>query len=785
MDRLFTAALVLLSSFLLAFPVGLQGVQVDDPRGSLAVTVTDVEDGGPLAGVTVRLRGQDRGAITDASGRVELTNLYVRSYTVRVERLGFAPVDEDVEVREGERTELQVTLARSPIHLGGLVVTGTGRERGVGEVYRPTTSLSGTELQRSLSSNVPETLRFVPGFAVQYNGPGAASPTIRGMSGDRVLMLEDGHRTGDLYSTASDHGVMVEPISAQRMEVVRGPAGLLYGSNALGGVVNVIRNDVPRTRPSSLTGTFSTQFESVNEGAGGGAVVSAPLGPLALRVEATARRAGDTRTPAGTMEQTEMEVYNLAAGASWVPEWGFIGAAARFYDNVYGVPGEFNGELIPGGHPGGVDIEARRTTARFRAAYLQPFFGFFDSAELDGSVTNYLHDEIEGIVGGREVIGARFDQTSIDANLIARHDHTLHEHNGTALRAEGAYGFSFKSRDLWAGGNSPGTRSAKEWAVSAFGYEEFGLEPFRLQVGARYDYQEITPASTDSIRVRTQERRITKPVTARSFGAFSGSISALWDFAPDWTLGASLARSFRNPAIEELYSDGPHLADFSFDIGSPDLEAEVGTGVDLFLRSSRPGLSVELATYYNRVADFIYYLQTGETVRVIRDGVPPRITPVFEARGDDAEFMGMEGRVQWEAVTNLVLDAGASYTRARRIDDSDPLPFIPPLGGSFDVRYEGEPFFGSLGMNFSAAQDRVPRPVQIGELSEKPQQPTSGYGLVNAGLGWRQSRGGLTHSVTLQANNLTDRSYRDHLSRVKDIAPQPGRNLQLTYRVHF
>jgi hypothetical protein len=129
-DRLFTAALVLLSSFLLAFPVGLQGVQVDDPRGSLAVTVTDVEDGGPLAGVTVRLRGQDRGAITDASGRVELTNLRVRSYTVRVERLGFAPVDEDVEVREGERTELQVTLARSPIHLGGLVVTGTGGRGG-------------------------------------------------------------------------------------------------------------------------------------------------------------------------------------------------------------------------------------------------------------------------------------------------------------------------------------------------------------------------------------------------------------------------------------------------------------------------------------------------------------------------------------------------------------------------------------------------------------------------------------------------------------------------------
>ncbi len=760
-------------------------VLMSGQTGELEVRVTDGDSGEPLGAVDIRLRGQNRGGITDAAGVLVLANIPVRSYTVSIERLGYLPAEEDVEIREGERTELMVALTRSPIHIGGLVVTGTGRERGMGEVYRPTTVMSGTELQRSLSSSVPATLQAVPGFSVQYNGPAAASPSIRGMSGDRVLMLEDGQRTGDLYSTGADHGVMVEPMSAQRMEVVRGPAGLMYGSNALGGVVNVVRNDVPRSLPSSFGGTLSTQFESVNDGASGGAVVTGPLGPLAYRLEATARQAGDVQTPAGPLEQTDLTVYNLAAGASWVPDWGFVGAAGRYYDNTYGVPGEFDGELIPGGHPGGVDIEARRTTGRFRAAYLRPVFGFFDSVELDGSVTNYLHDEIEGIVGGEEVIGARFDQTSVDANLIARHDHDLHDHLGAITRAEGAVGLTFLSRDLWAGGSSPGTRSADEWSIAAFGYEEFGLDPFRVQVGARYDHRSITPASTDSIRVRTQQRRITKPVTSRSFGAFSGSLSGLWDFSPDWTLGLSLARSFRNPAIEELYSDGPHLADFSFDIGSPDLDSEVGTGLDLFLRGTRADLSVELAAYYNRVDGYIYYTQTGETVRVIRDGVPPRITPVFEARGDDADFKGVEGRIQWELVPNLVLDGTASYTRAQRRADSDPLPFIPPFSGRIEARYEGDPFFGSLGMEFAADQNRVPRPIQIGEISENPQEPTDGYGLLNAGLGWRTTRGGLTHTVTLQAKNLTDREHKDHLSRMKEVAPQPGQNFQLTYRIHF
>ncbi len=766
---------------------GLTGAgEAADEQASLEVRITHAETGAPVSGALVRVRQLERGALTNAEGVARLDGLPARPVGVSVEHLGFAPVNRDVTLGDGELTVVELTLRPTALLLSGIVVTGSGRARTAEQVYQPTTSLAGRELERALASNLPATLEAVPGFHLQYNGPGAASPTIRGMGGDRVLMLEDGNRVGDLYQTASDHGVMVEPLTAQRIEVVRGPAGLLYASNALGGVVNVIRDDVPRSRPAAFSGTVASQFETVNPGGGLSAVALTPVGglPLALRAEASFRQMDPARTPLGPLERTDLRSWNGSLGASWVPDWGFVGAAVRAYDNVYGVPGEFDGVLIPGGHPGGVDIEARRNTARFRAAYLRPL-GFFESVEADGAVVRYLHDEIEATLDGRPVLGARFRQTSAEANLTARHDHTLHDHNGDALRAEGAWALGFQLRDLVTGGASPGARSGDDLGLSAMAYEEVARGPLRFQGGLRFDHRRLTPRSTAPIVVRTQARQIVKTVEPRTFNAFSGSVAFLAEVAPEWTAGVNVARSTRVPSMEELYSDGPHLADFSFDIGSPDLAPERGLGVDLFVRGGGDRVNLEAALFANRVSGFIYYAQTGETVRVIRDGVDPRTTPVYEARGEDALFAGAEARLQWEVLRNVVVDLTGSYTRATRRAEGDPLPDIPPLNGRLDLRWESGPWFVGGGVNGAFRQDRVPRPVQVGDLVENPQDPTPGYGLLNAGAGWRGTRGGLTHSVAIQGRNLTDRVWRDHLSRIKDIAPQPGRNLQLTYRVHF
>ncbi len=768
--------------FVMVIPAAVGAENGAPDTGELELIVTDLDTDAAIGNATVRFLDIELEGTTDENGRAEFEALPPDELAVQFEHPDYYGDVVLVEIAVGERTVVRQELISQAATTEPAVVTTTGHRIGSQHIYRPSTTVEGDELQRNLTSSVPATLDAVPGFNAQYNGPGASSPTIRGMPGDRVLMLEDGHITGDIYWTAADHGVMVEPISAERIDVIRGPASLLYGSSSLGGVVNVIREDVPRFRPETVEGTAQTQYESVNHGFGGGVVLRGPLGPLAFYAEATGRQAGDTETPLGTIERTGMRSLNGAAGLSWVPEWGVIGGAFRYYDNAYDIPGEFGGELIPGGHPGGVTSEAQRMSARFLGEYHEPF-GFFDGVELCANAVMFSHDEIERILEGEPVIGASFEQLTTDTHMLLYHQPLGSEEPGE-FSAEGALGVSFQTRDLDVGGAAPGTRPGAERSAGVFGFEEFSLDPFRVQAGLRYDFRHVSTDDLSNIRVRTQDRIIEKEVSPRSFNAVSASLAGLWEVTDGWTLGVSFARSFRNPTIEELYSDGPHLADFSFDIGNPDLDSEIGHGVDLFLRTDLSRLNLEVAGYANQVENYIYYSPTGETVRVYR-GDTGRTTPVFEARGDDALFVGAEGRVEWEVFDDIFLDTTVSYTWATRLADGDPLPFIPPLSGRLEARYDGESLFGSVGGTFGAPQNRVPRPIQIGDRSESPQSPTEGYALAHAMVGWRFGGQRLDHTLMLQAKNVANRAWRDHMSRIKEVAPQPGRNIQLSYRLLF
>jgi iron complex outermembrane recepter protein len=762
------------ASPLLGAPSEAAGQEPTPEGGAIQGVVTAADTGAPLLAAHVRIRELGRGDFSHADGTFSFPRIRPGEYTLLVERIGYASQERTVQVEAGGPTRVEFRLTPSAISVAGIVVTGVGRERSLAETYRPTLVLAGEDLSRSLSNSLAATLAGEAGIAMQSFGPAPAQPVVRGMSGDRVLILEDGQRPGDLSSTAADHAVGIDPVTAERVEVVRGPAGLLYGSNALGGVINVIREEIPRSVPDEIHGTLSAQVESVNRGVSGGSVLRAPLGrSVALRTEMSGRRSGDVRTPAGVLGSTQAEGLTLGAGVSWVPEWGNAGVAYRRYGLSHGLPGEFLGEAIPGAHQQGAEAETTRHAARVELAH-RTGLGPFSSVEVEGNLVNYLHDEIELSDDGGRVLGARFDQLVVGGTVTARH-----RHDTGMLRTEGAVGVYGQYRDLITSGSFPGSRSATETSLAVFGYEELGFDPFRLQVGIRYDRSRAEPSDRSDIVVG--ERRI--PVRDRSFGDISGSVSLLWEARPGFMVGGSIARAFRTPSIRELYSDGPHLADFSYDVGTPELHSEIGLGSDIFLRISQPGVELELNVFRNALDGYIYHAPTGEP--------DPRFRrfPVFEARGEDALFQGADGRLQWEAVQGFVLDARAGYVRAHRTNgDKEPLPAIPPLNGGIQARLLRDGASVFLGWSATARQHRVPHPIPSpidpGEVLI-PERPTPGYGLVEAGIGIRWTSGGWFHSVNLGVENLLDREWRNHLSRIKDVAPEAGRNVQLLYRVGF
>ncbi|MBR9990706.1 MAG: TonB-dependent receptor [Gemmatimonadetes bacterium] len=716
----------------------------------------DASTGQPVAHAVVRLRESGRQDYSHADGSFHFDDIPAGTHTVSVERIGYAPLQRRVDVAPDRMTHLELRLVPSALQLSAVIVTGAGSERGADASYRSMTVLSDAELRRKLSGSVAATLAGEPGLTQRYNGPVAAQPVIRGLTGDRVLMLEDGQRTGDIASTSADHAVTIEPLTAERIEVVRGPAGVLYGSSSLGGVINVIREEVPRSVPESVSGTFTAQGESVNSGLTAGTALTAPVGSFAVRGELSGRTAGDTRTPQGDLPDTQLRGHNAGLGASWVGQKGHAGAAIRDFGMSYGVPGTFQGELIPGGHEGGVEIELRRTTARVEGRLLGTG-GSLRSVEADANFVRFDQRELE--LGGVDgpVLGTHFRQYSSTANVRAHHRHAA-----GGVRLEGAVGASGMFRDLGMAGARTGSRPARNYSLAAFAFEEFALSPVTFELGARYDWSRVDPLDTSPSSIGDVRRR--------DFQSVSGSLAALYRPTDVLTTGISVSRSFRTPSIEELFSSGPHLANYSYDIGNPDLHAEYGLGIDVFVRASIPTMHAEIGFFRNAISDFIYYAPTGD--------MDPRLGqfPVYQAEQSDVVLRGVDGRLQWEVVRSWVIDGSLSYVRGVRADDTDgdvALPAMPPLHGALNVRRDGARVFAGLGVEGAAAQDRV----------AEFERPTAAYALVNATAGLRWTGFGRLNTLTLQIDNVLDTTWRDHLSRIRQVAPQPGRNIQLLYRL--
>ena len=712
--------------------------------GALAGHVVDSDTGEPVPWATVVIEGINRGRVSDTGGYFLFPALTPGVYILQTLHLGYRDARFEVRIEPGDTTHADLRISHEHFHMDETVVEDD-RERPGSPLQKPEVVFSGSKLRQNLSRTIAETMDYEPGVAQRTMGPAPARPVLRGLSGDRLLVLEDGERTGDLSASCADHAVAIEPMTTERIEVVRGPGTMLYGSNALGGVVNVVRGYVPSEHPQGRNGSFTWQAESVTGGLSAGLAFEQPLGPLAMRFDSSLRNAGEVATPRGTLANTDIRTGNGSLGVSLVRPWGHFGLSGSLYDSEYGIPPD-----PEGGHPLGISILLERQHLESRAGFLA-VSDRIRQLELHHTFSRYQHGEFEA----NGSLGLEF-------GLLTHHLASLARLNPVGPFENGAAGVWYEYRNYAAAGLNF-TPPTTEYAGAFFTYQEWKRGDWAAKGAVRFDVRRVQPREE---RHSNQVGRIQR----RDFAGLSGGLSAHFRPMAALTLGTTLMRTFRPPGLEELFSEGPHLAAYSYEVGNGALDSERGRGIELFADYRHTRGHLRLAVFRNDIDGFIFPRNTGM--------LSPRRADLFLYRtvGERVNMRGAEVVLDWDLWRGLKTTVTASHVRGVLSDRGDePLPRLPPLQGRFSLTGERESLSGTVGLRLAAAQDRP------GEFEE----PTDGYAVLDLSGQYLASWDGRLHAFSATLENATNAVYRRHLNRVKEILPEPGRNLRVLHKLYF
>ena len=759
--------------------------------GTVRGTVTLVENGGAVHSAVVLVVGAGLVALTDEQGAFVIENVPAGTYEILAQREHLTASRQTIMVAPEHTTEVTFMLGLSPFHEEVTVTaTPSGIETTL-EAFNAVTTLDSFELVANPVGTFGELLEREPGVAKRSFGPGSARPIIRGFDGDRVLVMEDGIRTGDLSSQSGDHGVTVDPNSLERVEIVRGPATLLYGSNSVGGVVNAITtHETLRTTPTAGTrGQLSFDAGSANAQAGTSASLQHTQGNLAVWANGSTRRTGDYDTPEGTIENSATRLSGGRAGVGYAGDRLFASGGFTLDDGRYGIPfaGELHGhheeeeeEHAPGEEEGEheeelfVDIDSRRQVGRFDLGMRNLSTQILDSFQVVFNAIDWEHDELE-IVEGTESVGTAFDNRT----YILRADFNQRQ---TDLLS-GRFGIWSQFRDYVATGEEALAPPTEQTAFAAFAYEELDFGRLRVQFGGRVERNDYTVGERE-VAGHEEEGHEEEPghdeeegegghgdleppeARDRDFTGGSASIGVHVDLDASNAVVANLTRSHRAPSLEELYNFGPHVGNLAFEIGNPDLESESTVGLDLSLRHQSERVRGTFNFYVYDISNFVFLDIEDEIVDNLR---------VADFLQGDSRFVGFDAQGSVRLGNQVWANVGLDLVDATLTTTDEPLPRIPPLSGrvSLDIPYRG--LTVTPEWVFAATQDNVFR----------DETETDGYSLLNLRASYVWPRSHMAHILTVSAFNLTNELYRNHTSFIKDLAPEIGRGMRVGYSLRF
>jgi iron complex outermembrane receptor protein len=642
-----------------------------------------------------------------------------------------------------------------PTRLDTVVVTANPLGSDLFDMVPPVSVLAGERLLRAQQPTLGEITATLPGLTSSYFGPNASRPVIRGLDGERVRILQNGVGVLDASGTSPDHAVALDPLTVRRIEAVRGPAALLYGPSAIGGVVNVIDNRIPAQGEGGVEGSVDLRYASAAGERAIGAVLDAgERRGLQLHLDGVARRTDDLRIAdwayspqlrdtlpeeawgaRGTLPNSASDSHGGAVGMSWVGDRGYGGLSYHLFDTEYGTVAEPD-----------VTIALRQRRVDAAGEIRDPFAGI-SSIRVRFGQSDYRHTEFED--GEAATV---FDGDGYEARVDATH--------GRVGPFEGALGVQFVDFDLAAEGEESFLPPTSTRQASAFLYEEFRTGPWRLQFGGRYDRTTVSASASEAFG----------PSDERTFNTGSGSVGAVWTLGGGYALVGSYAYSQRPPNYQELFANGAHAATGLFEIGDRDLGVERSSGFDVALRRSGDAWSGSVGAFWNRFRNYIALFPTGD----VADDLP-----VWAYRQTRAEFVGVEldGKVRLGKAAGGAwdLELMADWLRGTDEDSGEPLPRMAPARFGAGLAYARDRWDARVDVLRVQAQDRT----APGEL------PTDAYTMLNAALTVRLGDGANALTAFVQGVNLLDADARTHASPIKDVAPLGGRGVVAGLRGTF
>ena len=775
-------------------------------------TVLVAESGAPAHDAEVVLLETNQVVHTDADGHFVFEEVDpLGAFTIHVD-LGFLSAVHTVVVDVLEEVAFQIAepillQSRHRMH-ERVTVTASASGSSPFQTFGSVHAMEGLDLQNESARTLAELLESSPGVAIRSFGPGSARPVVRGFDGDRVLIMEDGVRSGDLGSQSADHGVPVDPLQAERIEVVRGPATLLYGSNAIGGAVNVISmgSHLAHSPLPGFRGQANLDYSTADEGIRGGVRAQAAGTGWFVWGGGNSNRTNDYASPAGVVENSAASMHQGEVGFGMFRDRTWFSGSARLDDSRYGVPfaGAFHGahgpaeegqheaeeegeehhEEAEGEHDDEAElaVDVAMNRRQFRTDFgIRELDALFKEAEFTVRYSDYDQDEIESLAaGGPEEVATHFDNRS----LVLRAE--LKKLSGRVTSRVGLWGHL---REYEAMGEEALAPATEQKALAAFAYNEIqASDQLSLLVGARvernaYDagerpeaaehahgeeeaeHEEGEEQEEEHEEVGHEEERVLPDVVDRNFLGASASAGARFSLSDSTALVGTASLSSRSPSLEELYNFGPHVGNLAFEIGNPNLDPERSLGFDLSLRQSSERFSGSISAFRYDISDFIFGAAQGEE----EGGLP-----VLEFLQSDATYQGfeVEGHLSIGAAEVV---ANASYVDAKITGTNEYVPRIPPLGGQLRLDIPVGRLRLAPRVRWAARMDRLYQ----GETT------TDGYAVFDFTASYVFVRHHSTSNISLRAYNITDSEYRHHTSLIKDLAPQMGRGFRISYSLRF